>query len=31
MDNAVATEAIIQRMAKSKDNLTFLETLTEGN
>lgn len=31
MDNAVATEAIIQRMAKSKDNLTFLENLTEGN
>ncbi len=31
MDNAVATEAIIQRMAKAKDNLTFLENLTEGN
>ena len=31
MDNAVATEAIIQRMAKSKDNMTFLENLTEGN
>ncbi|MBQ6341643.1 MAG: transcription termination factor Rho [Anaerolineaceae bacterium] len=31
MDNAVATEAIIQRMAKAKDNVTFLENLTEGN
>ena len=31
MDNAVATEAIIQRMAKAKDNATFLENLTEGN
>ena len=31
MDNAVATEAIIQRMAKAKDNMTFLENLTEGN
>ena len=31
MDNAVATEAIIQRMAKAKDNQTFLENLTEGN
>ena len=31
MDNAVATEAIIQRMAKTKDNMTFLENLTEGN
>ena len=31
MDNAVATEAIIQRMAKAKDNLTFRENLTEGN
>lgn len=31
MDNAVATEAIIQRMSKAKDNLTFLENLTEGN
>ena len=31
MDNAVATEAIIQRMAKTKDNQTFLENLTEGN
>ncbi|MBR6091181.1 MAG: transcription termination factor Rho [Anaerolineaceae bacterium] len=31
MDNAVATEAIIQRMAKTKDNATFLENLTEGN
>ena len=31
MDNAVATEAITQRMAKTKDNMTFLENLTEGN
>ena len=31
MDNAVATEAIIQRMGKAKDNATFLENLTEGN
>ncbi|MRR29751.1 transcription termination factor Rho, partial [bacterium] len=29
MDTAVATEAILQRMAKSKNNLEFLETLTE--
>lgn len=30
MDPSVATEAILQRMVKSRDNLEFLETLTEG-
>ena len=30
LDPAVATEAILQRMAKTKDNQEFLETLTEG-
>jgi len=29
MDTAVATEAILQRMSKSKNNQEFLETLTE--
>ncbi|RME89273.1 MAG: transcription termination factor Rho [Anaerolineae bacterium] len=29
MDPAVATEAIIQRMRKTKNNMEFLETLTE--
>ncbi len=29
MDTAIATEAIIQRMAKSKTNIEFLENLTE--
>ncbi|NPV85384.1 MAG: transcription termination factor Rho [Anaerolineae bacterium] len=29
MDPAVATEAILQRMAKTKNNLEFLESLTE--
>ncbi|TLN01062.1 transcription termination factor Rho, partial [bacterium] len=29
MDTAVATEAILQRMSKSRNNLEFLETLTE--
>jgi transcription termination factor Rho len=28
MDNSVATEAIITRMEKSKNNLEFLENLT---
>ena len=30
MTPAIATEAILQRMAKSKNNLEFLETLTEA-
>ncbi|MBI9045758.1 MAG: transcription termination factor Rho [Anaerolineaceae bacterium] len=30
MDSAVATEAILQRISKSKDNMEFLETLTEN-
>lgn len=30
MDNAVATEAIIQKMIKAKNNKDFLENLTEG-
>jgi len=30
MDPAVATEAIIQRMIKTKNNMEFLEGLTEG-
>ncbi|MDP3449909.1 MAG: transcription termination factor Rho, partial [Anaerolineaceae bacterium] len=29
MDPAVATEAILQRMAKTKNNLEFLENITE--
>ncbi|MCC6145994.1 MAG: transcription termination factor Rho [Anaerolineaceae bacterium] len=29
MDSAVATEAILQRMAKTKNNIEFLENLTE--
>lgn len=29
MDPAVATEAILQRMQRTKDNLEFLETMTE--
>lgn len=29
MDSAVATEAILQRMSKSKNNMEFLENLTE--
>jgi transcription termination factor Rho len=29
MDTAVATEAIIQRMMKAKDNAAFLDNLTE--
>jgi transcription termination factor Rho len=30
MDSSVATEAILQRMAKSRNNQDFLETLAEG-
>jgi transcription termination factor Rho len=30
MDTAIASEAILQRLSKSKTNLDFLETLTEG-
>jgi transcription termination factor Rho len=30
MDSAVATEALLQRMSKTKNNQDFLETLTEG-
>lgn len=30
MDPAVATEAILQRMSKTKNNQEFLDTLTEG-
>jgi transcription termination factor Rho len=30
MDAAVATEAILQRISKTKNNQEFLETLTEG-
>jgi transcription termination factor Rho len=29
MEPAVATEAILQRMAKTKNNLEFLENITE--
>jgi transcription termination factor Rho len=29
MDSAVATEAILQRMSKTRNNQEFLETLTE--
>jgi transcription termination factor Rho len=31
MDPSVATEAILQRMFKTRNNLEFLETLAEGN
>ena len=31
MDSAVATEAILQRMLKTRDNQEFLESLTEDN
>ncbi|MBN1306247.1 MAG: transcription termination factor Rho [Anaerolineales bacterium] len=30
MDNAVATEAILQRLERSRDNMEFLENLSEG-
>ena len=30
MDPAIATEALLQRIAKTKNNQEFLETLTEG-
>ena len=30
MDHAVATEAIIARLERSKDNMEFLENLSEG-
>ncbi len=30
MDTSIATEAILQRMAKSKNNLAFLESLTDA-
>jgi transcription termination factor Rho len=30
MDAAVATEALLQRISKTKNNQEFLETLTEG-
>ncbi len=30
MDSSVATEAILQRLARTKNNQEFLETLTEG-
>ena len=30
MDSAVATEALLQRLIKTKNNEEFLETLTEG-
>jgi transcription termination factor Rho len=30
MDPAVATEAILQRMSKTKNNAEFLEALTEA-
>lgn len=30
MDSATATEAILQRIAATKDNIEFLETLSEG-
>jgi transcription termination factor Rho len=31
LDSASATEAILQRLAKTADNQEFLETLTEAN
>lgn len=30
MDTSVATEAILQRLSKTKNNVEFLENLTEG-
>jgi transcription termination factor Rho len=30
MDSSMATEAILQRLSKTRDNQEFLETLTEG-
>jgi transcription termination factor Rho len=30
MDSAVATEAILQRLSKTKDNEEFLQTLTDN-
>jgi transcription termination factor Rho len=30
MDSSVATEALLQRLSKTRDNQEFLETLTEG-
>jgi transcription termination factor Rho len=30
MDSSVATEAILQRLSKTRNNQEFLETLTEG-
>jgi transcription termination factor Rho len=30
MDIAIATEAILQRLEKTKDNMEFLSSLTEG-
>lgn len=31
LDSANATEAILQRLSRTQDNITFLETLHEGN
>jgi len=31
MDVSVATEAILQRLSKSKNNVEFLESLTEDS
>ena len=31
LDSSAATEAILQRLARTNDNMTFLETLTEDN
>lgn len=31
LDSATATEAILQRLARTQDNMVFLETLTEEN
>jgi len=31
LDPATATEAILQRLGRTKDNMEFLETLTEDN
>jgi transcription termination factor Rho len=31
MDPATATEAILQRLARTADNMEFLETLHEAN
>jgi transcription termination factor Rho len=30
MDSAVATEALLQRISKTRNNQEFLETLTDG-